>query len=180
MRSTTEADATGDVAAKATVRRIRPTDTARMRALRLEMLADSPLAFLETLAEAAARPHPEFAARVAEAADGARIGQFVAEAEGRLVGHLGGMVAHDDPTTTVLFAVYITPSWRGRGLLGDLVEAAAAWSREVGRSRLMLEVASGNGRALRAYRRLGFAVFGTPVAHPKIPGLTEVWMRRPA
>ena len=38
----------------------RPADAARMRALRLEMLADSPLAFLETLAQAAARPHDDY------------------------------------------------------------------------------------------------------------------------
>ena len=39
----------------APVHRVHPQDAARMRALRLEMLADAPLAFLETVAEAAAR-----------------------------------------------------------------------------------------------------------------------------
>ncbi len=48
---------------RAVIRRVEPADAARMRALRLEMLADAPLAFLETIAEAAARPHAEYAAR---------------------------------------------------------------------------------------------------------------------
>jgi len=40
------------------VHRVTEADAARMRALRLEMLADSPLAFLETLAQAAANSRP--------------------------------------------------------------------------------------------------------------------------
>ena len=50
------------------VHRVTVEDAARMRALRLEMLADNPLAFLETLAQAAARPHEAFRRRVAQAA----------------------------------------------------------------------------------------------------------------
>ncbi|WP_232534382.1 GNAT family N-acetyltransferase [Plantactinospora sp. KBS50] len=151
-----------------------------MRALRLEMLADSPLAFLETVAEAAARPHPEYAARVAECASGPRRAQFVAEVDGRFVGHAGGTVALDDPSLTVIFAVYLTPSWRGSGLLADLVEAVAAWSRECGRLDLLLEVVVGNDRAVRAYERLGFTDTGVRVPHPTVPVMTELQMRRPA
>lgn len=162
------------------VRRIRAADAARMRALRLEMLADSPLAFLETVAEAAARPHREFAARVARAAAGDDVAQFVADAGGRLVGHLGGVVAPDDPKLTRIFAVYVTPAWRGSGLLPRLVDAVAAWSRAAGRPELMLEVVVGNERALRAYRRLGFVDTGVRVPHPRIPTLTDLQMRRPA
>lgn len=164
--------------ATATVRRIRPTDAARMRALRLEMLADSPLAFLETIAEAAARPHPEFAARVARASAGTGIAQFVADPSGAFVGHLGGLASPDEPTVTLIFAVYLTPTWRGSGLLAELVEAAAAWSREAGRPGLMLEVVVGNERALRAYQRLGFVDTGVRLPHPRIPALTELQMRR--
>ncbi|MEO3779095.1 GNAT family N-acetyltransferase [Micromonospora sp. B11E3] len=205
-------------AVTATVRRVTPQDTARMRALRLEMLADAPLAFLETVADAAARPHAEIAARVASVAAGPRTAQFVAEPHdapagrptgdanrpigeanrlgragrpvgepgrltgraGRLVGHAGGTVAPHDPGLTVIYAVYVTPAWRGTGLLADLIEAVAAWSRECGRPELMLEVVVGNDRACRAYRRLGFVDTGVRVPHPKFPTLRELQMRRPA
>ena len=63
------------------VRRVRPSDAAITRALRLEMLADSPLAFLETLAQAAARPHAEYAARIAANSTGDRVAQFIAVAD---------------------------------------------------------------------------------------------------
>jgi predicted GNAT family acetyltransferase len=162
------------------VRRVRRSDGARMRALRLEMLADSPLAFLEALAEAAARPHAEYAARVAHNSVGTESAQFVAEAGGRFVGHAGGMAAPGEPALTVIFAVYLTPAWRGSGLLRELVESVAAWSCAAGRTELLLEVVVGNDRAVRSYERLGFVDTGVRVPHPTVPTLTELQMRRPA
>lgn len=167
-------------AGTATVRRVRPADAARMRALRLEMLADSPLAFLETVAEAAARPHAEYAARIAAVSRGSASAQFVADPGGRFVGHAGGIAAPDEPGLTVVYAVYLTPAWRGSGLLDALVDQVAAWSRACGRPELMMEVVVGNDRAYRAYQRLGFVDTGVRVPHPRIPTLQELQMRRPA
>jgi len=166
------------------VRRVRPDDAARVRALRLEMLADSPLAFLETLDEAAARSHVEYQARIAMMATGDDRGQFVAErtppGAGPFVGHAGGMAWPDDPLTTVIFAVYVAPAYRGTGVLGQLVAGVAAWSLAAGRPELLLEVVTGNHRALRAYQRLGFVDTGVRVPHPTIPVLTEQQLRRSA
>lgn len=151
-----------------------------MRALRLEMLADAPLAFLETIADAAARPHAEYAARIARTAIGTESAQFVADDAGRFVGHAGGVVDADDPTVSVIFAVYVTPSRRGTGVLADLIDEVAAWSRAARRPELLLEVVVGNDRAVRAYERLGFTDTGVRKPHPTIPTLTELQMRRPA
>lgn len=161
-----------------TVRRVTVDDAARMRALRLEMLADSPLAFLETLAQAAARPHEAYRARIAQASGGSQVAQFIADPGGRLIGHAGGTVLPDDPATTVVFAVYLTPAHRGGKVLAELIDAVAAWSRECGRHELMLEVVTGNDRAVRAYEKLGFAETGERVPHPVVPVLTELRMRR--
>jgi predicted GNAT family acetyltransferase len=162
------------------VRRVRPADAARVRAIRLEMLADSPLAFLETLANAAARPHAEFAARIAGMSTGQRSAAFVAEVDGRVVAHAGGQAAYGEPGVSVVFAVYLTPAWRGSGLLASLITEVAAWSRAAGRSELLLEVVVGNDRAVRAYQRLGFVDTGVRVAHPVLPALRELQMRRTA
>jgi GNAT superfamily N-acetyltransferase len=161
-----------------TVRRVTVDDAARMRALRLEMLADSPLAFLETLADAAARSHESYRARIAQATRGDRLAQFIADPGGPLIGHAGGTVLPDDPATTVVFAVYLTPAYRGGKVLADLIDAVAEWSRACGRDELMLEVVTGNDRAVRAYEKLGFEEYGAPVPHPVIPVLTELRMRR--
>ena len=172
------ADGTGRGFAE--IRRVRSTDAGRMRALRLEMLTDAPLAFLETVAEAAARPHAEYAARVARVSAGTDTAQFVADPGGRLVGHAGGIAHPTEPGVTVLYAIYITPGWRGSGLLADLVAAVAAWSRACRRDELMLEVVVGNNRAYRAYQRVGFVDTGVRVPHPTIPTFRELQMRRPA
>lgn len=162
------------------VHRVTEADAARMRALRLEMLADSPLAFLETLAQAAARPHESYRRRIAQSARGGQLAQFVADPGGgsRLIGHAGGTVLPESPDETVVFAVYVTPAHRGGKVLAELVEAVAAWSRACGRERLMLEVVTGNGRAVRAYEKLGFFDTGERVPHPLLPALTELRMRR--
>jgi RimJ/RimL family protein N-acetyltransferase len=163
-----------------TVHRVTPADGARMRALRLEMLADSPLAFLETLAQAAARPHEDYRRRIIQASAGRGLAQFVADPGGRLIGHAGGTVLPEEPAVTIVFAVYITPAHRGTGVLADLMEAVAHWSRAMDRPELMLEVVVGNNRAVRAYERLGFIDTGVRVPHPVIPALTELQMRRGA
>ncbi|GAB3968144.1 hypothetical protein GCM10027615_19320 [Plantactinospora veratri] len=80
----------------------------------------------------------------------------------------------------MVFAVYLSPAWRGSGLLASLVEAVADWSRAAGRPELLLEVVVGNDRAVRAYQRLGFVDTGVRVAHPTIPTLRELQMRRTA
>jgi GNAT superfamily N-acetyltransferase len=161
------------------VRRVAPTDTARVRALRLEMLADAPLAFIERLDEAAARPHELFKARLAERTVRGDTALFVAETDGRLVAQAGGHAA-DRAGTGLLYAVYISPPWRRTGLLERLVEAVSAWSRAAGRPVLELEVVTSNLRAIRAYQRLGFVDTGRRTRHPTVPALTELVMSRRA
>ncbi|WP_229067847.1 GNAT family N-acetyltransferase [Actinoplanes sp. DH11] len=162
-----------------TVRRVTPDDTSRMRALRLEMLADSPLAFLETLAQAAARPHESYRQRIRQAATGFGTAQFVAAPkDGPFIGHAGGTVVPDEPHCTVVFAVYLTPTHRGGKVLAQLVDAVADWSLQAGRDELMLEVVVGNERAVRAYEKLGFTDTGVRLPHPTVPALTELQMRR--
>ncbi|MEV6297902.1 GNAT family N-acetyltransferase [Actinoplanes sp. NPDC051861] len=161
-----------------TVRRVTPADAGRMRALRLEMLADSPLAFLETLAQAAARPHESYRQRITQSATGPDTAQFIADPGGPLIGHAGGTTLPDEPGCTVIFAVYLTPAYRGGKVLGELIDAVADWSAAAGRTELMLEVVVGNDRAVRAYEKLGFLDTGDRLPHPTVPALSELRMRR--
>ncbi|GAA1598428.1 GNAT family N-acetyltransferase [Actinoplanes couchii] len=171
-----------------TVRRVRPEDAGRMRALRLEMLADSPLAFLETLAQAVARPHESYRQRIRESAEGFGTAQFIADPGGAgpggkgpggpLIGHAGGTVLPEEPGCTIIYAVYLTPAHRGGKVLGQLIEAVADWSAAAGRDQLMLEVVCGNDRAVRAYQKLGFEDTGVRLPHPTVPVMSELQMRR--
>ncbi|HEY2794449.1 MAG TPA: GNAT family N-acetyltransferase [Micromonosporaceae bacterium] len=160
------------------IRRVRVGDGGRVRALRLEMLADTPLAFITTLAEAAAMPHSESIGRTTRGASGRQVGHFVAEDGKLLVGQVIAVESTSDPGVTMLFAIYVSPAYRGTAVLPGLIDAAAAWSVECGRTILELEVVTRNKRAARAYRKLGFQSIGSPVAHPTISTLTEQIMSR--
>lgn len=163
-----------------TIRRVTRQDAGAVRGLRIEMLADAPLAFVTTLAEVAEHKHEEYVGRCVRAAAGSQYAQYVAQVGRCLVGQVG---AHADPAnadTTVLVSIYVNAAHRGDGTLGALVDAVAAWSRECGRPRLELEVVTTNARAVRAYQKLGFLPVGETVAHPRIPTMREQRMRRPA
>jgi GNAT superfamily N-acetyltransferase len=162
------------------IRRVQPSDAGRARALRLEMLADAPLAYITTLAEAAERPHADYAGFVERCSSGVQNAMFVADADGALVGQAFGAIHPTEPDRTMVYAVYVAPAYRGRGLLEGLVDAVAEWSRITGRPTLELEVVTSNGRALRAYQKLGFVCAGDPVPHPTVPVMQELVLHRTA
>src|SRR5256885_16895447 len=113
-----------------TVRRVRPEDAARVKAIRLEMLVDSPLAFLERIDEAAALPHAEYRARIAQRAMDPDNAQFIAEEDGRIVGHAGGRGRPGDPRTTAIFAGFVTPGRRGAGILQPTLDGLPQGARQ--------------------------------------------------
>ena len=133
-----------------TVRRVRPEDAARVKAIRLEMLVDSPLAFLERIDEAAALPHAEYRARIALRATDPDNAQFIAEEDGRIIGHAGGWASPEEAGTTVIFAVYVTPSRRGTGIVKQLVDGVAEWSR-AGVDHVQVAVGVGCGTSGRPW-----------------------------
>lgn len=145
--------------------------------LRLEMLADAPLAYLDTLDRAVARGLREYDHRVRTWVTEPDRALFVAERDHALVGHLGAV---DELGYTGLVMAYVTPAARGQGVLKGLVDAAAEWSRHAGGQKLLLEVMERNHRAIRAYEKLGFTATGNRHPHPYLTPFTELEMTRPA
>ena len=158
------------------VRRIRPEDWPASKALRLEALADTPIGFLETLAQAQPLDDATWQARAARGAEGGDSFQVVAETGGRLVGTCVSFVRDG---RAWLAAVYLSPEARGRGLLGELVQRCADWARAQGAPELVLEVHEDNARARTAYARLGFAETGTTRPYAPDPSRLELEMVRP-
>jgi len=176
------------VATQYQVRPVRADEWNEIKALRLVALSDevAPLAFLESHAEAAARPDafwqerarassvdagPNAGARqfVAVTVDGTWVGTAVA-----LVERAGDRDFADSIIETSgghLVGVYLHPDHRGRGVLGDLVAAATGWLHDLGLDRVRLYCHEDNGRARRAYEKAGFAPTGarvTSVVGPEI------------
>ena len=150
----------------AVIHRLRAEDWREYRALRLEMLEDTPLAYLETLetarglTEAQWRERAERPTRPGKTAYAA-----VDPATGRWLGAMNAYVG-TDPTRVMLVSVYITPSARGRaaGVTDMLLDAIIAWARDRPNARaLRLEVHEDNPRARAYYERRGFRLTGRSV-----------------
>jgi hypothetical protein len=98
-----------------TFRTATENDWRELRDLRLQMLADTPVAYAETLAQALALDEAErrFRARRAASPENTSI-VAIDEATGRWVGNMSGYVNHDGDPTPMLVGVYVHPDFRGR------------------------------------------------------------------
>ncbi len=157
------------------VERVTPADWPALRALRLEALQDAPVAFCEAYADAVRQPDESWQARAARGAVGGDSFQVLAWDGEAAAATSVGFLAGDD---AVLAAVYVTPAWRGHGLLDRMVEQVVTWGREQGAARLRLLVHESNAPATVAYARLGFLVTGHREPYPLDPATDEVEMAR--
>src|SRR5438445_245476 len=149
------------------VRRIRPDEWPRQRALRLRALADAPMAFGSTLADESAFADEVWVRRAAAGAAGRERVTFVAEREQRWVGLATGLAAAPDRPAPEVAGMFVEPAARGCGVVEALLDAIVGWARDGGAQRLCLWVTSTNTAAIRAYTRYGFRPTGDtqPLAH---------------
>jgi len=159
-------------------------DWAAMRDIRLEMLADTPLAYLETLETAQARTDDEWRARARQhTLPGSLVLGAVAggapEVEPRpWVGTMSGY--HRPDGVPCLAAVYVAPAHRGTDVPRRLLADVVAWAREdVAADRLLLEVHEHNPRARRFYERAGFTLTGGWTPYRLDPGTRDLEMALP-
>jgi GNAT superfamily N-acetyltransferase len=128
-----------------------PDDWQLLRDVRLRALHDAPYAFTSSYER-------ELGFDESAWRHSARTGQWFATSDGDdLVGIAGGVRGSTDgPATRELIGMWVAPSYRGRGVALALVERVCAWARADGASTLCLGVVEGNGRAMRAYQKMGF------------------------
>jgi GNAT superfamily N-acetyltransferase len=157
-----------------TVRQIKPTEGASLRAIRLRALADSPEAFGSTLAETEARPMSYWDMRARGDTGDQRSTLFVAEDAGQWIGLVGGFVDREgEDRGAELISMWVDPAYRGRGVGRRLVERVVAWAREHGASGVSLWVTGGNSAAETLYAHCGFRRTGETQPHPSQPSLHE-------
>ncbi len=149
-----------------TVRRVRPGEGAALRELRLRALRTDPGAFATRYDDARAWPAERWASW-------AEVVLVTEDWLGMVCGRL-----REDPSVAWLFALYVEPAARGRGLGAALIEALAGWAREQGATALELSVTTNNPAAAALYARTGFAETGRRRPLPADPSRTEVFLRR--
>ena len=171
---------TGSVAVceTVTVRRVEEADWPLLRAVRLEMLADSPSAYLETVTDAHQRTEEQWRARARRGSSGGTDLALAAEPAGttaRWVAYLACFV--DGPGRAHLVSVYVAPEHRGTGLAGAMVDEVRRWARDEARVQsLHLYVHEDNVRARAFYRRNGFAETGRSLPYELNPAELDLEM----
>lgn len=150
------------------VRRIAAGEWRELRAIRLESLRDSPIAFGTSLAEAAAFSDTVWQQQAVREADSASSATFVATDEaGSWVGMAAAAPLEEVPDHAHVHAVYVNPAHRGpTGPAAALMDAAIRFAREhTDAAWLTLGVHEDNDRARAFYRKLGFADTGKVIPY---------------
>ena len=157
------------------------SDWARLRELRLEMLADTPAAYVETLENALAADEVEWRFRARRASSAGNVGLVAVDrAADRFVGTMSAY-ADAERGRTWLVAVYVAPDYRGRehGVADALLDAVERWAVQRGDAELALEVHEDNARAQAFYLRRGYAFTGRARPYDLDDREQELEMSRP-
>lgn len=138
-----------------TIRRSTSSEWSALRTLRLKALASDPLAFGSTLADEAGFDEHEWRMRAKDGAESTTTSQWVAEDPlGDLVGSM--TVARVDGRIYI-FAMWVEPSHRGRGVGALLLDRGLEWAHSVyPRESIHLDVNPRQKAAVRLYESRGF------------------------
>ncbi|WP_392872693.1 GNAT family N-acetyltransferase [Streptomyces sp. LN499] len=150
-----------------TLHRVRADDWRQCRSLRLQMLRDTPLAYLETVEEALQYPDSEWQFRSSRSASTGNIGVATVGPDGTWVGAMNGFLP--ERGTAKLVGVWLHPGHRGPagGVAGLMLDEIVRWAREdAAASRLALLIHEDNHRAIAFYRRSRFVLSGRTEPYP--------------
>ncbi|MBB2901288.1 ribosomal protein S18 acetylase RimI-like enzyme [Kineococcus radiotolerans] len=157
------------------LRGVEEADWPRWRDLRLRMLADTPLAFTETLETARGHDEEEWRSRVRRAREPGS-STLVAEEGERWVATMS--VFTHPRQGLFLVSVYVDPAHRGEGLADRVLAEVLRWARtRPGQDGIRLHVHERNPRAQAFYHRWGFRDTGVRVPYHLDPTQREVEMR---
>jgi ribosomal protein S18 acetylase RimI-like enzyme len=151
-------------------------DWRQVRDLRLQALADTPYAYLETFVHAVQQTEDDWRERARRCEGPGQVG-FAAVDGTRWVGTMRAIV---EDARAVLQSVFVAPSHRGRpaGVADALLDAIENWVATQGFAELFLDVHADNARAQALYRRRGYAFTGSRKPYPLNPQQQELEMRR--
>ena len=159
-----------------TIRPTKENDWENVRALRLEMLRDTPIAFGETVQDALGHDEAEWRVRAARGQRPQSISLAAITGDGLWIGGMGAYLKGRQP---LLVGVYVAPSHRGRmaGVTDALLAGILSWTAQHA-DVLWLEVHEDNRRAIKAYERRGFQRTGATRPYELDASRREIEMSR--
>jgi GNAT superfamily N-acetyltransferase len=150
------------------IRAFAPHEWSIYKDLRLRALADSPDAFVRTLAEEQHRSDAEWSSRLASGSDPHWDLPLLAVVNRKPIGLAWGRIERSNPDVANLYQMWVAPTHRRLGAGRMLLETVIAWARARNVSYLELGVTCGDSPAARLYARAGFDPVGEP--EPLRPG----------
>jgi ribosomal protein S18 acetylase RimI-like enzyme len=160
------------------IRRTVEDDWPQVRGLRLEMIRDTPTAYVETLKEARGLPPGEWRFRARRGSYANSITLAAITEGGLWVGTMGAYLSAEGREAT-LVGVYVSPGHRGRraGVADALLTGIEDWARLRGPA-LGLQVHEDNHRAQAFYERRGYSRTGVATPYPRDPRRSELSMAK--
>lgn len=136
------------------VRTLSEDEWEQFRAARLAALAESPEAFVSSLAVEQEYDEATWRARMRRAQ------RLLAEVDGSAVGVASVGTMADTEGTAELFGLWVVPAWRGRGVAAALVRSGSEQARSQSFDRVAYWVGTDNGRAVAFASSFGFRPTG--------------------
>ncbi len=158
------------------IRRTKEDDWRQVRGLRLEMVRNTPTAFLESLDEARSITPEEWRLRAGRGSSAESITLAAITGAGRWVGTMGAYPASGG-SGAILVGVYVSPAHRGRGagVADSLLAGIEGWAC-LRAATLSLQVHEDNHRAQAFYRNRGYRMTGASTPYPLDPRHSELQM----
>jgi ribosomal protein S18 acetylase RimI-like enzyme len=162
------------------IRRVEPDDWPGIRGVRLRSLEDAPDAFGGTFDDEAAHDEERWRSWATGWVGAGRQALFAAVEGDEWLGIALGVRWDAEPDAAHLYAMWVDPEHRRRGVGLALVEEVVRWSRAVpGTRRLLLAATISNPAAIALYERCGFADTGDRMPLRDGSSVSTMLMERP-
>jgi GNAT superfamily N-acetyltransferase len=154
------------------IRVLGPDDWERLRAIRLEALADSPLSYSSTLEREQAFSEADWRERLA--AGFFAVAEVGPRDDALVAAYFPGGVTDE----AEMVSLWVRPEARGLGYGGSLVETVALWASTAGAQSVHTWMTEPNEQARLLYDNHGFVPTGERQPLPHAPEVTEIALRR--
>jgi L-amino acid N-acyltransferase YncA len=148
---------------KITIRLVKTIDWQTIRDVTLNMLADAPRAFGDTLVKAESREMKEWQHWAKQLSNNPYRCVYIAQDHQGICGFVIGDATFSQlPPGAVLAArLWVASHQRGMGLGRKLMDVVAGWAEEQGMDQVVAEIIDTNLNAVKFYEHLGYHVTGT-------------------
>lgn len=130
------------------------------KSLRLTSLKDSPDAFGSTYEREFGFTRDEWESRISPDKSTVHLLPLIVEYNGGYAGLAFGVVHKQEPNSTHIYQMWVSPDCRGKGIGQALLKRIRSWAEELRLNTLLLSVTTTNLAAVNLYKSFGFVAVG--------------------